>query len=108
MKVTIQTPGFIAGKALIDYVQGHVAGLSVTNDRILEAQVVLKLVKSDTGENKVCEVRLVVPGNDLFAQKQHHTFENAVLHCIDALKQQASRWKQLHDPGRYRGAIPGI
>jgi ribosome-associated translation inhibitor RaiA len=84
MKVIIQTPGLTAPKKLIDYVYEHVAKLSDSSDKVLEAQVVLKLVKSDTGQNKVCELRLVVPGNDLFAQKQNHTFERAVLDCIDA------------------------
>ena len=54
----------------------------------MEAQVVLKIDKSDTQSNKLCEILLAIPGNDLFASKQCPSFEEAILKTIEALKQQ--------------------
>jgi ribosome-associated translation inhibitor RaiA len=68
------------------------------SDRILEGKVILKLDKSDTHENKVCEIRLVIPGNDLFAKKNAASFEQALDQAIHALEKQVQDWKnKLHD-----------
>jgi ribosome-associated translation inhibitor RaiA len=53
----------------------------------------LKLDKSDTKENKICEIKLVIPGQDLFASKQSNTFEDALMQTIEAVKPQVERWK---------------
>ncbi|HEY9045510.1 MAG TPA: HPF/RaiA family ribosome-associated protein [Ohtaekwangia sp.] len=96
MKVIIQTPDFKAQKALIDFVKEHIEKLQVFNERIHEGRVCLKLDASDKKENKICDVKLVVPGNDLFASKQSSSFEDAILQTADALKRQLERWKDVH------------
>jgi ribosome-associated translation inhibitor RaiA len=53
----------------------------------------LKLEKSDITANKVCEIRLAVPGNDLFATSQCTTFEEAVNETIEALQKQIRKLK---------------
>lgn len=88
MKITIQTPDFKADQKLLDHVTEKVQKLGRFSESIHEAIVTLKLDKSETRENKVCEVRLGIPGNDLFAQKQSKTFEEAAAKTIDALKSQ--------------------
>jgi putative sigma-54 modulation protein len=94
MKITIQTPGFKAQKKLTDFVQQHVEKLSRVSDRILESQVCLKVEKSGTRENKVCEIKILIPGNDLFATRHNNTFEEAVLRTIKAIEHQMKRWKE--------------
>jgi len=96
MKVIIQTPDFKAQKTLIDFTKEHVEKLAVFNDRIHEGRVCLKIDTSDKGENKVCEIKLVVPGNDLFASRQSNSFEDAISQTMDALKRQLERWKDEH------------
>ena len=44
-------------------------------------------------DNKVCEIRLAVPGNDLFAKKHSDSFEDAVTKVIDALREQIEKMK---------------
>jgi putative sigma-54 modulation protein len=104
MKVTIQTPGFKAHKTLTDFIETNLLKLETHGGRIEACQVLLKLDKSDERENKVCEVKLVIPGNDLFASKQSSTFEDAVLKSIEAIKHQISRWKDSVNHGKLRGA----
>lgn len=105
MKITIQTPDFKARRELTDYVTENVLKLSVLADRSLEVRVVLKLDKSDSKDNKVCELKVVIPGNDLFAEKQSDKFEDAVLKCIEAVKPQISRWKDSANSGKLRGSV---
>ncbi|HEY0653031.1 MAG TPA: HPF/RaiA family ribosome-associated protein [Chryseosolibacter sp.] len=108
MKITIQTPDFKAQKRLTDYVTENVMKLSVYGDRAQEAQVLLKTDNSSTKENKVCELRLVISGNDLFARKQSSTFEEATGKCIEAIKHQIDRWKASVNNGKLRGSVTPI
>jgi putative sigma-54 modulation protein len=93
MKIIIQTPDFKADQKLIDFVTGKVEKLGKFSDRIHEANVTLKLDKSETRENKICEIKLAIPGNDLFASRQCKTFEEAAAKSSDAVRSQISSWK---------------
>jgi ribosome-associated translation inhibitor RaiA len=104
MKINIQTPGFKATKKLTGFVNNHVTKLAGFSDRILEGQVVLKLDKSDRKDNKVCELRLVIPGNDLFSEKRGDKFEEVVTKCIEAIRHQIGRRKESSDNGKRRGS----
>lgn len=98
MKTQIQSLGFDANPTLLELVNQRLEKLAQHSDRILEGRVILKLDKSDTRENKKCEIRLIIPGNDLFAKKEGETFEEALDRVIHALEKQVSDWKtRLHD-----------
>jgi putative sigma-54 modulation protein len=93
MKTIIETPNFNAKDSLTDFVKLHVEKLETLSDQIVESRVFLKLDKFDNKENKVCEIKVSLPGNDLFASKHADSFEEAVTQCVDALKHQLKRWK---------------
>lgn len=94
MKMIIQTPHFTADKKLTDLVRRAVGKLAPLSDRIIEAQVCLKIGKSGTDENKFCELKIVIPGNDLFASRHGSTFEDAVNSSVGAVRHQIERWKE--------------
>lgn len=93
MKIIIQTPDFKATEKLMSFVEQKLDKLDVPNSTIQEARVCLRIDKSDTKENKFCEIRLVIPGNDLFASRQTETFEESVTSTINALKHQLAKGK---------------
>lgn len=93
MKIHIQTPDFKADQKLLDFVTEKVQKLGKFSDRIHEASILMKLDNSDTKENKVCEIKLGIPGKDLFATRQSKSFEEAAAKAIDALKSQIETWK---------------
>ena len=93
MKINIQSLSFHASDKLIDFAGDKINKLSQYSEMVMEAQVILKVDKSGTKNNKFCEIRLPIPGNDLFASKQCHSFEEAILKTVEALKQQLLRWK---------------
>lgn len=88
MKITIQSPGFKADQRLLTFVTKKLEKLDHYNETIIESQVCLKIDKSGTVENKTCEIKLVVPGNDLFAAKNSKIFQDAVIKVVNALKSQ--------------------
>lgn len=94
MKINIQSTSFHPSEKLIDFTNDKIQKLSQYSTRIMEAHVVLRVDKSDDRSNKVCDVRLSIPGNDLFASRQSASFEEAVLETVDVLKNQIVRWKE--------------
>lgn len=108
MKVIIQNPDFNAKEALTEFVESNVGKLSSLSDKIQECRVYLKLDKSDTKENKICEIKLVIPGQDLFASRQSGTFEEAVMQSIEAIRHQVERWKASQKNKRSRESIDTI
>ena len=96
MKIDIQTPGIKARQELLDLITEKVSKLEHLSDRILEARVLLKTEKSDIRDNKICEIRLVIPGNDLFASSQAESFEHAVQDSVNKSKRQVGDWKEGH------------
>lgn len=104
MKISIQTPDFRASDKLTGFVEESVGKLSVFTDRIQEAQVLLKREKSGKQKDKICELKLVIPGNDIFASRQSETFEGAVSETLKAAQQQVRRWREGMDAKNMRGS----
>jgi putative sigma-54 modulation protein len=59
----------------------------------MTAEVFLKIEKSDSGDDKICVIRLAIAGNDLFIEKQSDTFEDAVTKVIDAMHVEIDKMK---------------
>lgn len=93
MKTNIQSIGFTASEALTAFVKEKTAKLSLHFENILSSEVSLSTDKSSTKENKVCDIRLVIPGNDLLAKAQCKTFEEAVAQASNALVKQVEKHK---------------
>jgi len=93
MELTIQSLHFTAKSALNEHVTTTVNKLTHFFDKIESADVCLKLENSATDDNKVCEIRLGVPGNDLFAKRHSKSFEEATNDAVDALEQQIKKMK---------------
>lgn len=94
MNVTIQSVKFDAADKLKAFIEQKVNKLDVFFDGIIDAEVILKLDKSETSENKVAEISLKVPGSDLFAKKQTKTFEESIDLCCEALRKQLIKKKE--------------
>lgn len=102
MKINIQSFSFQANDKLIDFAKDKISKLTQYSGRVMEAQVTLKAVKSATRNSKICEIKLAIPGNDLFASKQCNSFEEAILKSSEALKQQLLTWREKNQKVNYR------
>ncbi|MBN8785335.1 MAG: hypothetical protein ABS85_00620 [Sphingobacteriales bacterium SCN 48-20] len=83
MDIIIQSLGFRAGEKLEDFVREKVNTLK--GDRIVRANVTLFKGAGSEQEKDYCEIRLEVPGNDLFVKKNSEYFETSVSECVDVL-----------------------
>ena len=85
MKINLQSLHFKAGDDLTAFVDEKVSKLSRYDDSIISADVTLA-VDGNSVENKVCDIRLIVPGNDDFVKRNAATFEEAIAGCVDTLQ----------------------
>jgi putative sigma-54 modulation protein len=94
MNIQIQTVHFDADQKLIEFTEKKVEKLVKLYDAIVKTEVIFKLDKSSSDENKIAEIKLEIPGNDLFAKRQCKSFEEAVDEVLDALKKQLTKHKE--------------
>lgn len=94
MNMNMQSVGFKADKSLEIFVNDKLRKLERYNDNITGYKVFLNLEKSDSLDNKVVEVSLKVPGEELFARKQSKSFEEATSLVADALRIQILKRKE--------------
>ena len=93
MDVIIQSLGFTAGEELETFVQERLVKFN-KESTIIRANVTL-FIGPDTEPNKYyCEIRLEVPGNDLFVKKSADNFEKAIESAADALQRSRRREKE--------------
>ena len=96
MKTNIQSLHFNADKKLISHIEEKVGKLKTFHESIISGNVILRLEKGDENQNKIAEIKLNAPGQELFAKKQCSTFEEAVDTACDALKTQIMKHKDKY------------
>ncbi len=94
MDIKVHSIHFKADQKLIDFINEKVNKLQLFFDQIIVSEVFLRLDKHSEKENKIAEVKILIPGKELFAKKQCKTFEEAADLCIDALKSQVKKHKE--------------
>lgn len=92
MQIITQTIHFTARPELDAHVNDKVNHLERYYDKIESANVTLKVEPHADGD-KLCEIRLAIPGNDLFVKKYADSFEEAVNRTVDVLEEQIHRLK---------------
>jgi len=94
MTTNIQSVHFDADKKLIDFINDKVGKLTTFHEGIISNEVILRLDKSASADNKIAEMKLHTKGHELFAKKQCATFEEAVDTACDAIKIQLIKHKE--------------
>ena len=93
MDVQVQSIRFVADQKLIYFVKQKLSKLNLFFDQIVDAEVYLKIDRANTNDNKIVEIKLNIPGKDLFAKKYGKSFEEATDESIEALRRQLKRHK---------------
>lgn len=94
MKINVQTPNFTAKDELLDFVQRKLSKLEQFYDKIIFADVFMKLLQTSDKENKAVEILLSIPGGDIMIKKEAKSFEEALDDNIRALERQLKKRKQ--------------
>lgn len=99
MKLQVHSIHFNADQKLIDFIQRKVDKLETFYDRMVDGEVFLRL-NNEGIENKTVEIKLKVPGSQLFAKEQAATFEAATDLATEALRKQLRKFKTKVTNGR--------
>lgn len=94
MKIDVQAIHFDADQKLRDFIEGRVEKLGHFYDAIISSEVILKVDKAQAIENKITEIKIKVPGKELFAKKQCNSFEEGTDLAVEALRKQIAKAKE--------------
>jgi len=94
MDIKVEAVHFDADKKLVDFVNERVNKLELFFDNIVSGEVHLKLGSNSENENKIAEIKIHVPGKEMFAKKQSKSFEEATDLCVEALRRQVKKHKE--------------
>lgn len=92
MDIRVQSVKFDADAKLLEFIQKKVGKLEKFYDSIIKAEVALSLLPDQA--NKEVKMRIAMPGNDLFVQRNASSFEDVVVDCVDVLKEQLVKIKE--------------
>jgi len=87
MNIEFHTPYNKVSEKLITEIRNEILALSHLNKNISRAEV---MMKSDaaiiSAENKICDIRLTIYGDDLVAHTRTESFDNSAKEAIRELK----------------------
>ncbi|MBL7777442.1 MAG: ribosome-associated translation inhibitor RaiA [Chitinophagales bacterium] len=99
MNVVIRPVHFDASTQLVDFINRKLKKLETFFDRIVEAEVFLKLGTKQSIKDKTVEIKLHVPGKTLFVSKTAKTFEEGTdlaMHTIAGQLKKTKEKQQEH------------
>jgi putative sigma-54 modulation protein len=99
MKLQVHSIHFDADQKLISYIQKKIDKLETFYDRMVDGEVFLRL-NNEGIENKTVEIKLRVPGDQLFATEKARSFEEATGLAAEALRIQLKKFKTKVTNGR--------
>ena len=94
MKVKVSSLHFNADKKLIDFANEKVSKLEKFYDKIIDTNIVFRVDNAEDKENKLAEIKLNIPGKELFAKNQSESFEKSVDEAVEALRRQLKKHKE--------------
>lgn len=92
MKIQIHAP-FELNSALEGLINRKLNKLTTFNDRLISADVFLKLEGPNSPDGKIVEINLRLPGPDVFAKEDADAYEKAIAFTADKLERQLKKRK---------------
>jgi putative sigma-54 modulation protein len=94
MKVQVHAVNFNIDKKLAVLIEEKVETLVKFYEKIINAEVFLKVQKTSEKENKIIELKIGIPGKDKLVKKTSNTFEDALLQAVSSMKNSLKRIKE--------------
>ena len=107
MKLQVHSIHFDADKKLVQFIQKKVNKLETFYDRLVDGEVFLRL-NNEGIENKTVEIKVNVPGTQLFASEKARSFEAAADLATDALQMQLKKFKAKLRNKKPKKPMPGL
>ncbi len=94
MKVNVHAVNFNVDGKLVSFIQERMDRLGKYYDKIISSDVFLKVEKTSEKENKIVEIKMLVPGNEFMVKKQCKTFEEAIEQSTESLERLLTKKKE--------------
>lgn len=94
MNIILQSIRFKASEQLEQFVHKKMKRVSRLADNIEAAHITLYEGANGNPDNQFCEMRLAVPGYDIFVKKNAATYEQAILQTIATAQKIIRRRKK--------------
>ncbi len=94
MNVVIRPVHFDASTQLIEFIDQKLQKLETFFDRIVEAEVFLKMETRQSIRDKIVEIKIHVPGKTLFVSKTSKSFEESTDLALQTIAGQLKKQKQ--------------
>ncbi|MEL6141065.1 MAG: ribosome-associated translation inhibitor RaiA [Bacteroidota bacterium] len=94
MQIQTNAVHFKADSKLLNFIHERLQKLEQYSDRIIGAQVYLKLENHGQVKDKVTEISLQVPGDRLFSKSADRSFEAAVDRAVEGLRRSLKKYKE--------------
>ena len=94
MKLQMHSIHFDADRKLTDFIQRKADKLDTFYDRIIDGEVFMRLDKNEKNANKIIEIKLNLPGKQLFAKNKSDSFEGAADEAVEGLRRQIKKFKE--------------
>ncbi|ALU25168.1 MULTISPECIES: ribosome hibernation-promoting factor, HPF/YfiA family [Myroides] len=94
MKVNIQAINFNVDRKLVDFANERLSKIEKYYDKIVSVDVFFKLENTNEKENKITEIKVLVPGDEMIVKKTCKTFEEGLDAGADALERLVVKHKE--------------
>jgi putative sigma-54 modulation protein len=94
MNVNVQAVNFNVDIKLVNFINEKMSKLEKYYDKVVNSDVFLKVENTSAKENKIVEIKIHVPGDDLIVKKQCKTFEEAVDSATESLERLLLKRKE--------------
>jgi putative sigma-54 modulation protein len=95
MNVNIQTVHFDADAKLVDHINTKIGKIAQFHDRVTKVDVYLKLDNIvHQIKDKVAEIKVHIPGHDLFVKQSSKSFEESFDGALNAVINQIKKKKE--------------
>ena len=94
MKLQIHSVRFDSDYKLINLIKKKLVKLETFYNRIIDGEVFLRIENDESRINKIIEIKLNIPGDQLFAKERARTFEIGVDEAAEALRRQIKKVKE--------------
>lgn len=94
MKVNAQSVNFTADGKLIDFIRTRLSKMELFYDRVISSEVYLKVENTSAKENKIAEIKVLVPRDEFIVKKQCRSFEEAVDNACSSLERKLVKRKE--------------
>ena len=94
MKLQIHFIRFNSDYKLIKLIKKKLIKLETFYNRIIDGEVFLRIGNDESKINKIIEIKLNIPGDQLFAKERARTFEIGAHEVTEALRRQIKKFKE--------------